>query len=322
MIRDRLQRWLENRLPAADTWRLTQRNLYILPTKAGLAYAGTLLLMLVASINYQLNLGYVLTFLLAGVGAVSMHLTHATLRGLTLHLRPPQPVYAGELALLEVVITNPGAERHGLAMFFRQRREGGATWANANLPAQGQASLRLGFVPAHRGLHPVPVLVVETVFPFGLFRAWSQWKPAAEVLAWPRPERPAPALPAPAPVGGAAPMARQRSGGEFDGVRSYRRGDTLRQVVWKKAARTGQLVSRETRSAAAEELWLDWAHSHPGGIPTDQNQREGRLSRLTAWVQQAEQGGLTWGLRLPGQALAPGQGDAHRREALLRLALF
>jgi hypothetical protein len=44
--------------------------------------------MLLASINYQLNLGYALTFLLAGAGLVSMHLTHGTLRGLTLHLRP------------------------------------------------------------------------------------------------------------------------------------------------------------------------------------------------------------------------------------------
>ena len=48
--------------------------------------AGALLVLLLASINYQLNLGYVLTFLLAGSGVVSMHLTHATLRGLTLRL--------------------------------------------------------------------------------------------------------------------------------------------------------------------------------------------------------------------------------------------
>jgi len=51
----------------------------------------TLLVMLVSSINYQLNLGYVLTFLLAGSGLVSIHLTHGTLRGLTLRLRPFDP---------------------------------------------------------------------------------------------------------------------------------------------------------------------------------------------------------------------------------------
>ena len=46
-----------------------------------------LLVMLIGSINYQLNLGYVLTFLLASCAGVSMHMTHATLKGLTLRLR-------------------------------------------------------------------------------------------------------------------------------------------------------------------------------------------------------------------------------------------
>mgnify|MGYP000753563453 CR=1 FL=1 len=35
MIRQRIRRWFENRLPRSDSWTLTQRNLYILPTRAG-----------------------------------------------------------------------------------------------------------------------------------------------------------------------------------------------------------------------------------------------------------------------------------------------
>ena len=50
-----------------------------------------------------------------------MHLTHGTLRGLTLHLRPAAPVFAGEPALLEVVLTNPGAARHGVGLRLRDR---------------------------------------------------------------------------------------------------------------------------------------------------------------------------------------------------------
>jgi hypothetical protein len=46
----------------------------------------TLLVLLVASINYQLNLGYLLTFLLAGSAVVGMHVCHGTLRGLTMHM--------------------------------------------------------------------------------------------------------------------------------------------------------------------------------------------------------------------------------------------
>ena len=65
-LRQRLRRWWQARLPATDTLALTQRNVYILPTGSGWMLALTLLVLLIASINFQLNLGYLLTFLLAG----------------------------------------------------------------------------------------------------------------------------------------------------------------------------------------------------------------------------------------------------------------
>lgn len=314
MIRGRFERWLAGRTAATDTWLLTQRTVYILPTRAGIAFAVTLLVMLVASINYQLNLGYVLTFLLAGAGLVSMHLTHGTLRGLTLHLRPPAPVFAGDAAGLDIVLSNPGAERHGIALHLRAAADGnGFAWTD--VPAQGQAAVRLAMVPAARGWHEVPMLVAETVFPFGLFRAWTVWRPAARVLAWPRPETPPPALPMAQPMPGEQALARAERGTEFDGVRSYRRGDSMRHVVWKKVARSGQLVSRDTRASGSRELWLDWAGTAAGNA-------ERRLSRLSAWVQAADREGIAYGLRLPGCELAPGQGDGHRREALDLLATY
>jgi len=313
MIRAGFRRWLLKRLPASDTSLLTQRNIYILPTKAGIAFALTLLLMLVASINYQLNLGYVLTFLLAGSGGVSMHLTHGTLRGLTLHMRPAAPVFAGAPALLEIVITNPGRERHGIAIHFLDRERAGRSFVWSDVPALGQATARMTIVPAMRGWHEVPLLVVETVFPFGLFRAWTVWRPATRVLAWPRPETPAPALPPATAVAGEQALPQREAGSELDGVRFYRRGDSMRQVVWKKVAKSGQLVSRETCAAGSRELWLDWTAA-PAADP------ERRLSRLAAWVQAAEHAGLAYGLRLPGREMNPGQGDAHRRAALDLLA--
>ena len=105
-LRARGRAWWQARHPRSDTLLLTQRNIYILPTRAGWAFALTLLALLVASINYQLSLGYLLTFLLAGSGAVSLHVTHGTLRALTLHLRPPAAVFAGDAAIIECVLTS------------------------------------------------------------------------------------------------------------------------------------------------------------------------------------------------------------------------
>jgi uncharacterized protein (DUF58 family) len=315
-LRERWRQWWLARHPVTDTWTLNQHNIYILPTKGGWAFGLTLLVMLVSSINYQLNLGYVLTFLLAGSGLVSIHMTHGTLRGLTLRLRPAAPVFAGDPARLEVVMSNPGAARHGIGLRFQQRpKEQRNAWCD--VPALGQASASLSMVPAARGWHAVPALLVETRFPFGLFRAWTIWRPASPVLAYPRPEQPPVALPLAQSTPGGAQQLGQGQGSELDGVRAWRRGDALRQVVWKKAARSGHLVSRETTAETSRELWLDWQSAQG----TDRAGPEQRLSRLAAWVLEAEHQGLLYGLRLPGQQFSPDRGDAHRRLLLRELAL-
>jgi uncharacterized protein (DUF58 family) len=264
-----------------------------------------------------LKLGYALTFLLAGSGLVSIHMTHNTLRGLTLHLRPTAPVFAGEPAQLEIVLTSPGAARHGLGLHFHDGQlPQGKAWCD--VPAQGQASARLSIVVPKRGWHAVPALVAETQFPFGLFRAWTIWRPAGKLLAYPRPEQPAAPLPPSQHAPGDAAHTRQGQGSELDGVRAWRRGDSLRQVVWKKVARSGQLVSRETTTDSSRELWLDWQASS-GAAATD---TESRLSRLAAWVLAADKQGLVYGLRLPGQQLPPAHGDVQLRATLHMLALW
>jgi len=102
----RVARWWQSRLPLADSITLTQRNVYIMPTRAGLMLGVTLLVLLVAAINYQLNLGYLLTFLLAGSALVGMHVGHSTLRGLTLNLTSPEAIHLGAKAIVNVHLHN------------------------------------------------------------------------------------------------------------------------------------------------------------------------------------------------------------------------
>lgn len=322
--RERFRDWWDARHPRSDTQTLTQRNVYILPTGAGLMFALTLVVLLLGSINYQLGLGYALTFLLAGCGFVSMHITHATLRGLTLHLRAPAPVFAGEAAALDVVVSAPvtralrsGGARTRWGIGLRVGDSGAWSWID--VLAGGQAGAQLSFVPPQRGRHPMPALHVETRFPLGLFRAWTVWRPAATVLVYPRPESPAAALPAARPVAGHPSGARRSGGDETEGVRAWRRGDPLNQVVWKKSVRAldtgGELVSRDTSVSAHQELWLDYLDCGATGI-------EQRLSRLTTWVVAAERAGIDYGLRLPGAEHPPDHGSAHRRNTLEALALW
>jgi uncharacterized protein (DUF58 family) len=312
--RRHFRQWWQARLPLADTVTLTQRNVYILPTRAGFMLAATLLVLLVASINYQLNLGYLLTFLLAGSAVVGMHVCHATLRGLTLKLLPPPPQFAGASAPLSIVLGNARkSDRHGIALAVLDTvHQDHWTWTD--VPAQGSCTVQVAFRPERRGLHRVPPLTAETRFPLGTFRVWTVWRPAAQVLVYPAPELQPPPLPPGEPRAGGAAMQQAQDSGEFEGVRAYRRGDPMKLVVWKKAAKTDELVSRDTMQAQRLELWFDFDQC---GVA----EREARLSRLAAWVLQADQLGQDYGLRLPGQPIAPAAGEAHKRRCLEALAL-
>lgn len=319
-LRRRLQAWLFQRLQASDTLVLTQRNVYILPTRPGWMLGITLLVLLVASINYQLNLGYLLTFLLAGCAVVGMHVCHGNLRGLTLHLDPPVPVHAHEAVQLDIrLVSEKRSERLGIGLGVQHEDGTPASLAWTDVPAQGSATVRVAWEAPGRGLHRLPALTAHTLFPLGTFRVWTVWRTAAEVLVYPAPEDHPPALPPGEPIPGGHGAARARSTGEFDGVRAYQRGDPMKAVVWKRAAQAfasgrDDLVSRDTLSSERVQLWLD--HSRCGGAGL-----EGRLQRLTAWVLMADRLGLSYGLRLPGREIPPEQGLAHRNRCLEALAL-
>lgn len=327
-VRARFQHWFESRIGLTDSVTLTQRTVYILPTRPGLMLFLTLLVLLVASINYQLNLGYLLTFLLAGTALVGMHVCHGTLRGLAMNLIAPHAHYAGTSTAFDIKLTNSRRSvRYGIGLSVLNPQAVDAKksslphWVWTDVPAQGSSLVQVAFTPARRGLHRLPTLTAETRFPLGTFRVWTVWRPAAQVMVYPAPELTPPPLPPGEPrAQGAGSAARAQSSGEFDGVRGYRRGDPLKNVLWKKAAKAGEqggesggLVVRDTQQADRHELWLDIRQT--GSLDL-----EHKLSRLCAWVLQADRLGLDYGLRLSALEIKPASGEAHKRRCLEALA--
>lgn len=318
----RIRHWWLARLPRSDVLQLTQRNVYLLPTGAGAMLALTLLVLLMASINFQLNLGYLLTFVLTACACAGVLIGHATLRGLQLQLAPPEPVFSGQTALLRLALHNARrTPRRAIALALHEgdRRED-AHWAWADVPGQGQVPVQLACPAYRRGLQPLPALVVQTRYPLGTFRVWALWRPAATLLVYPPPEPHPPPLPVGLYPSSQDTGALAGNSGDYDGVRAWRRGDPLKTLAWKKAARTlatgsGTLVSRERAARAPRQLWLD---ASACGLA----EREALLARLTAWVLQADQRALHYGLRLPGVEIAPASGAEQRLRCLRALALY
>ncbi len=316
-LRDQIADWLlRRRPPETAPIRLTQRRIYILPTSGGLLLAMTLLLMLMGCINYNLGLGYVLTFLLAGIGLVSILHTFRNLAQLELRPGRADPVFAGEPATYPVLVDNPTAlSRIAVAMLpvHTLLGETNAAFCDPTPFAQTRCDVR---IPTHRrGRMRLPRLRVFTTYPLGLFHAWSYVELDSSCLIYPKPE--AVAVPLPPPRGGEADGTHSGQGqDDFIGLRRYAPGDSLRQVAWKVYARGQPIMTKQFSGLEAGELWLNWSD-----LPTDLR-LEARLSRLTRWVLEAGRVGATFGLDLPGVRIPPDVGPAHEERCLTALALF
>ena len=157
-------------------------------------------------------------------------------------------------------------------------------------------------------------LEIFTEYPVGLFHAWSYVDFGVPCLVYPKPDPGAGALPLDMRAKGEGNVP-VRGDEEFQSLRTYRTGDTPRQIAWKALARGQGLLVKEFGSTASADLWLDYDALQ--GLSMEQ-----RLGRLTWWVMEAERLLIPYGLKLPDRNLRPDLGSGHRDDCLHALALF
>ena len=329
-LRQRWQAWWMRRHPCTDAMRLDHRQLYILPTASGLLYGILLVCLLVASINYQLSLGHLLTFTLASAALIALHATHATLSGLHLRVQASTPDFVGQTVEIEITLEDDGRTggwrnparfgRYGLVARWRDETDGTpVAWSEGH-----DSTLRLRRLLSRRGRQALPPLELSSRFPLGLFRVWTVWRIAHQPLAWPMPEVDAPPLPLD-DSDDPADAPTRRTGmppepGDDAGVRPWRREDRPAQVLWRRSARSlaagGGLIVREMPPPRqSRELHLD-------GDRLAELDTETRLRRLSAWVQMAEAEGLHYRMSLGPLNTEAHVGAGHRRHCLDALALW
>lgn len=309
--REAFTRWVNRRyVLESPPVLLTQRRIYIVPTKAGLLFGSTIVVMLLGAINYNLSLGFVLVFLLSGMGIATMLHTYRGLAGLSLRPGKCAPVFAGEPATFMVLVRNPAR----LPRFNIDISHPPDSSTITDIVPAEEVEVPIN-VPTHgRGMLRVNRWKISTTYPLGVFRAWSYAHLGQEVLVYPRPEPAAPApilLPAPARDG----VTGADGTDDFTGLRRYQQGDSLRHIAWKALARGHPMLSKQFSGGAQPELQLRWQDTEGCG------DTERRLSRLCRWIVEAARAGQTFSVTLPGANIPAGQGDEHEARCLRALAL-
>ena len=202
-LKNQVYNWLfQLRGPEAGIIVLVQRRVFILPTRHGLTFAAVLLLMLTGSINYNLSLGFVLTFLLAALAINAMIYTFRNLANLRVSGGRARPVYAGDTARFAVNLENTGDnDRYSIGLTRDKRSPNSSMCRRAARPWRHRLFLRRVAASCARA-----ALILFTRYPLGLYYAWSYLELDMHCIVYPRPAPPGLPLPP------RATSARRRSG--------------------------------------------------------------------------------------------------------------
>lgn len=98
-------------------------------------------------------------------------------------------------------------------------------------------------------------------------------------------------------------------------IRDYVHGDAPKYINWKSTAKTGSLKVKELSAIERRQVTIDFDHMDKGDLE--------RVLSCTAFVViSLLRFKIPVGLRIGGEVLKPGLSAAHRRNVLMRLALY
>ena len=233
-----------------------------------------------------------------------------TSRGLSFGFPDAGPFSAGQNANFQIALTNPSAgHRYELLLDCDNGQS-----KPADLAPGETTTLSLVVPTTQRGLLRLNRFGIRTRHPAGLFRAWSWIHLRLDCIVYPAPAVNAPPLPF-CEEEGLDRWAEQHGEADFAGLRAFANGDPPRRIAWKAYARSEDLLVKQFSGSQAAPTYLDW--SSLTGYTTEE-----RLGVLVRWCMDAHAASQKFGLKIPGEAIPPGTGNAHLHRCLVALALF
>lgn len=301
------ERFLERRQPPTAEVTLSQNRIYILPSRLGWWFGLLVILLYLLGTNYQNNLILITAFMIISLLLAAMLQAFYNLHQLKLRVNKEVTSYAGQDAIVELILQSNSAQMLQLS-WFKQK----ASYLMPQL--EGTATAAIPLKGLSRGCHLLPRLKVASLYPFGLFSCWSY--PALQAKVW--------VYPCPLSSRGIAAQgsdqnaatAADRIQPEVNGVKPYQAGDPAARILWKKLAANPNLtvVRHDPAQAELTEQWITVP-------PLTGAALEFALSEATAKALKLEQANLLYGLRLPHITLVPAGGQAHLTRCLQALAL-
>ena len=230
-----------------------RKRIRIRPTRNGMIFIVLVLSMFWGSLNYNNNLGFLLTFLLGSMAFVSIANTYKNVCGITIESAFTRPVFAGEKAIFELIISGGAANRVRIGFAFD-----GHQTVYHDLIAHEDNRIQVFARAASRGILKPGPLLIHSDYPLGLFRIGTQIDPNFECIVYPKP-LPGNVKTIDAKSPGGEDVSHSGPGSDdFHGLKSYAPGDPLQRISWRASSRGQGLFTKDFKGQSGSAVLLDW----------------------------------------------------------------
>lgn len=301
--------WVKKRNRLGNPQTLNSRNLYILPSGFGWVYALVVMSIFVGAVNSQLNTVFLMTFILAVIGLISILEAHANLKNLSFKITGIKDSYQGTPAKITLSIQANNKIRFGVEFQIAAQ----PTTRLEKIPTAGLEFIIPIETPA-RGYFSLPRIKIYSLFPFGIFKVWSYLYFEEHYYVYPQPINPG-FWPEPHRI---KDIKQKHVSGdeEFYDLKQVENPWMEPKLIHWKIAAKGQGWYLKTMHSNEVEYWLFKLNALPA------KDMESKLQNLSYWLQTAEANGLIYGLELKTSQIDFARGNDHLQYCLRQLALY
>lgn len=326
-INKRFDRWLNKRVPSRFQHTLSNRNIFILPTRFGFAYLFFDVLLFLLGTNYQNNIILLLSYLLASLFITVMMHSFYNFSQLTFSSESKQTCFAKQVINFPIKIT--GNKTHFDINFqFVNPQYFVKKVRLAECTPQTSEVLMPWYVK-QRGVYTLGRVKVFSEYSLGLFITWSLLDFSHQAIIFPEPKRLADnqqLLTSLNESNNDNEVYTQTvvDGDDYSELKNYIQGEAQARIAWKQLAR-GQGKFSKHYQAQHEQGSLLWLRlSDMPGFDLEE-----KLQFLCFMILENSKNKQIFGLILDFMAntnkkaeikIAPNSGYEHQENCLIALA--
>lgn len=326
-LSERIERWLKRRVPSRFQHKLSNRNIFIMPTRFGFMYLLFDVLLFLLGTNYQNNIILLLSYLLASLFITVMMHSFYNFSQLTFSSQAKQTCFAKQMIYFPIHIT--GHKTHFDINIQFTRPEYFVKEVKLSQVDLHTREILLPWYAKHRGVYSLGRVKVFSEYSLGLFITWSVLDFSHQAVVFPEPKRLAENEQVLTDFSdndeySGTYVQTKVEGDDYSELKEYVVGESQARVAWKQLARGQGKLSKHYQSQQVQGslLWLRYSQMPSSDL-------EEKLQFLCFMIldygKKNQEFGLILDLPVSGYSkdeikIAQNSGSHHQEKCLIALA--